>query len=601
MAGNGRLLLRRARSQQTLLLAVLAVALVGTTVLGTFALLLSTSEHHMLAVALDRTARGRPGDRRLAHPELGRRRDALSRRGPGFLDELLGDVPAGARSGSRRPSTPCRAPTTPSRRTPTSPPRPSSPTAARSSAEPCPRRASTIRGASSSRSRRSPRTPTAGRSAPCSTAEEASSTKTASFVVTGTFELTGAASTWGRDKLGGAQHDAAYPVLGSAGMLVDAGVGPVRRRRRGRADRRDGTPGGRAPRRAPRVRTRRRDRRSRSCDNASEDAQLHLAAATSERRARLVRGHPAPRDGRRRRGQPPGDARDPRRRRAPAAGAGRHRAPARRTDAGRPARPGAGAHGVAWRVARAGPVARRARGAGDRGRGGRGRTIPRGGCLPRAGRRPGRAPRRSGHRPRAAHDPVGHVRAVGGPPGRRPGRTTAAPRRLRARAGPAGPPRIGGPLRSRRRAGRPGGIALWQLHSYRSPVGSTSADGRRPRPRPRAGTRPAGRFRARAPAPAAGRTRGRAARRTEPSWVAPLAAWEIGRRPAARRPRCCSSRSRSVSGRSRRRSSPPGVPRSRTRRTSRSVRTCGPRPRRVPPSSALPRSPPCPACGRPRR
>ena len=97
MAGNGRLLLRRAHAQQTLLLAVLAVALVGATVLGTFALLLSASQHHLLAVALDRTIRRRSRGRR--DPDARTRRGGhaalrRSRTAPTFLDDLLGEVPA---------------------------------------------------------------------------------------------------------------------------------------------------------------------------------------------------------------------------------------------------------------------------------------------------------------------------------------------------------------------------------------------------------------------------------------------------------------------------------------------------------------------------
>jgi len=50
---------------------------------------------------------------------------------------------------------------------------------------------------------------------------------TDTWAVVGTHELTGAASSWSRDPLGGAQHDGAYPVPGTMGKLVTDAWGPM--------------------------------------------------------------------------------------------------------------------------------------------------------------------------------------------------------------------------------------------------------------------------------------------------------------------------------------------------------------------------------------
>ena len=177
MGGNGRLLLRRARSQQTLLLAVLAVALVGTTVLGRSR---SCSPPASTTCSPSRSTgprRRRPGDRRHAHARARATPRRRGRRtGHSFLDEparrrarrprgvaLVGDVHA------------CRAPTTASPRTPTSRRPRRSRRAARSSAGRFPTSGVDDQGRVLSRSRRSPRTRTAGRSAASSTCRGAAS------------------------------------------------------------------------------------------------------------------------------------------------------------------------------------------------------------------------------------------------------------------------------------------------------------------------------------------------------------------------------------------------------------------------------------------
>lgn len=225
MGGNGRLLLRRARSQQTLLLAVLAVALVGATVLGTFALLLATSEHRMLAVALDRTS---PADREIdvTLTLSGDTGSAAIEHGTQFLDELLGDVPATREAWLTSVMYTLQG--------------------TDDSIAPYSYLASTPRVEASSTlvSGAFPsagvddqgRVPVAvpqvvadaygwsvGTEVPV---KEASTRDAATFVVTGTFTLTGPAATWERDELAGAEHDPSYPVLGSAGMLRTQAWGP---------------------------------------------------------------------------------------------------------------------------------------------------------------------------------------------------------------------------------------------------------------------------------------------------------------------------------------------------------------------------------------
>ena len=93
MGWSLRVLRHRAAAQRTLLTTVVAVALVGASLLGTFALLLFSSENRALDTALNRA------------PETATDVDvilSLERSAPGaaiasgesFLDELLGDVPA---------------------------------------------------------------------------------------------------------------------------------------------------------------------------------------------------------------------------------------------------------------------------------------------------------------------------------------------------------------------------------------------------------------------------------------------------------------------------------------------------------------------------
>jgi len=228
MAGNGRLLLRRAHAQQTLLLAVLAVALVGATVLGTFALLLATSQHHLLSVALDRAT---PAEREIdvtlnLQPGGADTGAAALAHGTQFLDELLGDVPATREEWLTSPMYTVQG--------------------TDDLTAPYVYLAATPQAGTSS-TLVSGALPTTGVdddgrvlvAVPQVAADaygwsvgsvvqvkDSSSRKPAQLVVTGTFTLTGATTTWARDPLAGAEHDADYPVLGSAGMLRTHAWGP---------------------------------------------------------------------------------------------------------------------------------------------------------------------------------------------------------------------------------------------------------------------------------------------------------------------------------------------------------------------------------------
>ncbi|WP_426592873.1 FtsX-like permease family protein [Cellulomonas sp. McL0617] len=224
MGWNARLVLHRARAQTSLLAVVTAVALLATTLLGTFALLLTTSQERMVAVALDRTrAQDREIDVVVSPGEGGPA--VLTRAGP-FVDELLGDVPASRETWVSSAMYSVRG------------------TADRVqpyvylASQPQVERSSTLlSGAFPTQD-----VDDAGRvlvAVPQVTADAygwsvgtvvdtvvAGRRDDATFVVTGTFRLTGPATAWVRDPLGGAEENAAYPVLGSAGMLSTRAWGP---------------------------------------------------------------------------------------------------------------------------------------------------------------------------------------------------------------------------------------------------------------------------------------------------------------------------------------------------------------------------------------
>ncbi|MBO3086491.1 FtsX-like permease family protein [Cellulomonas fengjieae] len=93
MGWSLRVLRHRAGAQRVLVATVVAVALVGSSLLGTFALLLFTSEHRALDMALDQApAAATEIDVDLSL--LNTRPDDAVAAGGEFLDELLADVPA---------------------------------------------------------------------------------------------------------------------------------------------------------------------------------------------------------------------------------------------------------------------------------------------------------------------------------------------------------------------------------------------------------------------------------------------------------------------------------------------------------------------------
>ena len=123
MGWSLRVLRHRAAAQRTLLATVVAVALVGASLLGTFALLLFTSEHRALDTALDRApATATDIDVVLPRRDKSDPADAIAA-GKAFLDDLLGDVPATRTTVAHLPDVPAdRRRAAACRRWPTWPP-----------------------------------------------------------------------------------------------------------------------------------------------------------------------------------------------------------------------------------------------------------------------------------------------------------------------------------------------------------------------------------------------------------------------------------------------------------------------------------------------
>lgn len=226
MAATARLLLHRARAQHTVLTAVVAVAVVGATLLGTFALLLSASQHHLLATALDRTpASAREIDATITR-SLTPTQDAVPH-ATAFVDDLLGDVPA-----TRETWLASTMYAVPGTGDPIDPYvyLASNPEVARSSTLV----SGSLPGSGIDADGRVPvAVPqqvadaygwSVGTEVPVSATASRDDLR---LVVTGTFRLTGAPAVWARDELGGTVHDPAYPVLGSAGMLSTQAWGPL--------------------------------------------------------------------------------------------------------------------------------------------------------------------------------------------------------------------------------------------------------------------------------------------------------------------------------------------------------------------------------------
>ncbi|WP_158580681.1 ABC transporter permease [Cellulomonas rhizosphaerae] len=226
MVSNRALLLHRARSQQSLLLVVLAVTVVGATLLGTFALLLAASENRMLAVAMEQSA---PGSREIdVTVSSGSAADVAGALPPAdaFLDDLLGGLPSDrdawlasslytieGTADARAPYTYfaanaqyAQSSTLVSGAFPTS-----GVDAAGRVPVAVPQVAADAYGWTVGSVVR---------------LQQTSTLDPVRAVVTGTYRLTGAPQTWSRDVLDGSEHDEAYPVLG-AGFLTTRAWGPL--------------------------------------------------------------------------------------------------------------------------------------------------------------------------------------------------------------------------------------------------------------------------------------------------------------------------------------------------------------------------------------
>jgi len=221
-----RLLRHRAAAQSTLLVAVLAVALVGATLLGTFALLLHASDHRALDAALDQAPASRTDVDVLLVLD-GQNPAAAVGAADAFLDDLLGQVPSDrtrwlASPMYRLPGAPGDIP----------------PLAYLASNPEIPAHADLLAGrwpdrAVDDRGRTEVAVPqvaatrygwSVGSVVPL-TAVGAGAPTTA--VVVGIHTLTGPASTWYRDVLQGAEHDPGYPVPGSFGFVRTDAWGPM--------------------------------------------------------------------------------------------------------------------------------------------------------------------------------------------------------------------------------------------------------------------------------------------------------------------------------------------------------------------------------------
>lgn len=226
MGWSLRVLRHRAAAQGTLLATVVAVALVGASLLGTFALLLFTSENRAMDAALTRApATGTDLDIELTL-QNGDPADATAA-GEAYFDELLGDLT----------STRSQWLTSPLYRLLSEGDTVGSPMAYLATNPEIPDHATLVAGS----------WPTAGVvdgrvqvAVPEVAAEQygwtvgtelplrnlATYEQGASAVVVGIHELGKPRSLWTRDLLQGAQHDPRYPVPGSFGFVVTDAWGP---------------------------------------------------------------------------------------------------------------------------------------------------------------------------------------------------------------------------------------------------------------------------------------------------------------------------------------------------------------------------------------
>lgn len=225
MGWSLRVLRHRAAAQRTLLATVVAVALVGASLLGTFALLLFTSAHGALDTALDRAPAAATDIDAVLSMDKSDPADAIAA-GNGFLDDLLGEVPA---TRTQWLTSPMYRLTGQGGRVPplsylAANPRLLSDATLVAGAWPT--------AATDDQGRIEVAVPkvaadaygwTVGSVLPV---QNLGTYTDAGFVVVGVHELTGPSSIWTRDLLDGAEHDPRYPVPGSFGYVITDAWGP---------------------------------------------------------------------------------------------------------------------------------------------------------------------------------------------------------------------------------------------------------------------------------------------------------------------------------------------------------------------------------------
>lgn len=227
MGWSLRVLRHRAAAQRTLLVTVVAVALVGASLLGTFALLLYTSAHGALDTALDRAPTTATDIDAVVTVDATSDPATAVAAGESFLDDLLDDVPA--TRGQWLTSPMYRLVGQGDGRVP--------PLSYLAANPRLPSDATLLAGAwptaaTDDQGRVEVAVPKVtadayGWSLGSELAVQSLAThEDTRFVVVGIHELTGPSSIWTRDLLQGAEHDASYPVPGSFGFVTTDAWGP---------------------------------------------------------------------------------------------------------------------------------------------------------------------------------------------------------------------------------------------------------------------------------------------------------------------------------------------------------------------------------------
>lgn len=226
MGWSLRVLRHRAAAQRTLLTTVVAVALVGASLLGTFALLLFSSENRALDTALDRAPASDTDIDVLLTLDRGAPGLALTA-GDEFADDLLGDVP----------STRTQWLTSPMYRLLMAGDVIGAPLAYLAVGPEIPEHSTLLAGAwpttaTDDQGRVQVAVPkvaaqeygwTVGTELPV---KNLGSSATSTVVIAGIHELQKPRSLWTRDLLVGTQHDPRYPVPGSFGFVATDAWGP---------------------------------------------------------------------------------------------------------------------------------------------------------------------------------------------------------------------------------------------------------------------------------------------------------------------------------------------------------------------------------------